>query len=94
VKALGIARREYAWRHDVYTLDAYAWALHVNRKDQEAGEQIEKSLAVGIRDAKLFDHAAEIAASLGDLAAARRYSVKAAELGVTRSRGSRKSELP
>src|SRR5215475_4635480 len=94
VKALEIARREYAWRHDVYTVDAYAWALHVNRKDQEARKQIENALAVGTRDAKLFDHAAEIAASLGDVVAARRYSVKAAELGVTRSQGSQKSELP
>src|SRR5215469_15257619 len=29
-KALEVAKREIARRHDVYTLDCYAWALHVN----------------------------------------------------------------
>src|SRR5579859_4489484 len=26
-RAFEVAKQEYAWRHDVYTLDAYAWAL-------------------------------------------------------------------
>src|SRR2546425_6900872 len=30
VKALEVAQSEFARRHDVFTLDAYAWALHVN----------------------------------------------------------------
>src|SRR5208283_1539745 len=46
-KALAVAQQEYAWRHDVYTLDAYAWALHVNRQDAEARKQIEAALADG-----------------------------------------------
>jgi tetratricopeptide (TPR) repeat protein len=65
-KALEIARQEFGWRHDVYTLDAYAWALHVNGKDAEACTQINRALAVGIRDAKLFAHAGAIALKLGD----------------------------
>ncbi|MGA8619037.1 MAG: tetratricopeptide repeat protein [Candidatus Sulfotelmatobacter sp.] len=69
-KALDVAKREYAWRHDVYTLDAYAWALHVNGQDAEARKQIETALAVGIRDSKIFAHAGEIALKLGDRAAA------------------------
>src|SRR5947199_4752333 len=56
-KALNVARQEYARRHDVYTLDAYAWALHVNGDDSEARRQIETALGVGIRDAKIFRHA-------------------------------------
>ena len=32
-KALDVAQREYARRHDVFTLDCYAWALHVNGQD-------------------------------------------------------------
>jgi tetratricopeptide (TPR) repeat protein len=56
-KALKVAQQEYAWRHDVYTLDAYGWALHVNGQNAEARKQIETALAVGIRDAKLFHHA-------------------------------------
>jgi tetratricopeptide (TPR) repeat protein len=69
-KALETAKREYAWRHDVYTLDAYAWALHVNGQDAEARKQIESALAVGIRDAKLFRHAGEIVLKAGDIQAA------------------------
>ena len=64
-KALDVAKREYAWRHDVYTLDAYAWALHVNGQDAEARKQIETALAVGIRDSKIFAHAGEIASEAG-----------------------------
>ena len=65
-KALEIARQEFAWRHDVYTLDAYAWALHVNGQDVEARTQIDQALAVGVRDAKLFAHAGVIALKVGD----------------------------
>jgi Flp pilus assembly protein TadD len=57
----------------VFTLDAYAWALHVNGRDSEARTQIAAALAVGIRDAKMLRHAGEIALSTGDHAAAERY---------------------
>ena len=53
-KALDVARREYARRHDVFTLDCYAWALHVNGQDFEARKQVETAMAVGIQDAKMF----------------------------------------
>jgi predicted Zn-dependent protease len=72
-KALKVAQQEYVWRHDVYTLDAYAWALHVNGRDTEARAEIDAALAVGIRDAGFFRHAGEIARAVGDLAAAERY---------------------
>ena len=72
-KALEMAKHEYAWRHDVYTLDAYAWALHVNRQDAEARKQIETALAVGVRDSRIFAHAGEIALKLGDRTAAQNY---------------------
>jgi tetratricopeptide (TPR) repeat protein len=61
-KALEVARREYARRHDVFTLDCYAWALHVNGQNEEALKQIDTALAVGIRDARFFRHAGEIRA--------------------------------
>jgi tetratricopeptide (TPR) repeat protein len=79
-RALEVAEQEFAWRHDVYTLDAYAWALHVNGQDAEARKQIETALAVGIRDAKMLGHAGEIALSLGDKAAAERYLEDSASL--------------
>ncbi len=79
-KALTIARQEFSWRHDVYTLDAYAWALHMNEDNTEARKQIEAALAVGIRDGKMFLHAGTISLTLGDAPAAERYFKQAAEL--------------
>jgi tetratricopeptide (TPR) repeat protein len=66
-KALKVAQQECEWRHDVYTLDAYAWALHVNGQDAEARKQMEAALAVGIRDAKLLHHAGEIGTAMASL---------------------------
>jgi len=80
LKALEVARKEFARRHDVYTLDAYAWALHVNGEDQEARRQIEAALRVGIRDARLIRHAGEIALAQGYRSAAQKYLRQAADL--------------
>jgi tetratricopeptide (TPR) repeat protein len=79
-KALEVAEAEYARRHDVFTLDAYAWALHVSGRDTEAGAQIAAALAAGIRDAKMLRHAGEIALSTGDRAAAERYLLDSTKL--------------
>jgi tetratricopeptide (TPR) repeat protein len=85
VKSLEVARREFARRHDVYTLDAYAWALHVNGKDAEARKQVEAALAVGIRDARIFRHAGEIALQAGDRTGAGKYLQQSAELNTSES---------
>jgi len=79
-QALKLAEQEIGWRHDIYTLDAYAWALHVNGQDAQARKQIEIALAVGVRDSKLFLHAGIIARKSGDRAAADRYLKQSAEL--------------
>lgn len=79
-EALRIARLEVARRHDVYTLDAYAWALHLNGQSAEARKQIEAALAVGIRDARIFYHAGMIAAKLNDRTAAARYFKQSLDL--------------
>ena len=89
LKALEVAKREFARRHDVYTLDSYAWALHVNRQDQEARKQIEAALAVGIRDAKLIRHAGEIALATGDRRAAKKYLQQLSSLNTAESRPAR-----
>jgi tetratricopeptide (TPR) repeat protein len=89
-KALEVARREYARRHDVFTLDCYAWALHVNGQNAEAIKQISTALALGIRDAKLFWHAGEIELAAGDRAAAERYLRQSAELNAS---GSEEAQL-
>jgi len=79
-KALEVAQAEYTRRHDVFTLDAYAWALHANGRNAEARKSIEVALAVGIRDAKMFRHAGEIALAEGDRATAKQYLHNSAEL--------------
>jgi len=79
-KALEVAQREYARRHDVFTMDCYAWALHLNNRNQEAMSQITAALAVGIRDAQLFRHAGEIVLATGDHASAQHYLRQSAEL--------------
>ena len=62
--ALTLAERETAYRHDVGTLDAYAWALYANGKYPEADAQLQKALAVGVHSAQLDEHAGEIAQKL------------------------------
>ena len=89
-QALAIAEQEFAWRHDAFTLDAYAWALHVNGRDTEARKHIETALAVGIRDARMLRHAGEIALAMGDRAAAERYLRQLAELNAPGSSQSRR----
>jgi Flp pilus assembly protein TadD len=88
-KALQVAEQELAWRHDVHIIDAYAWALHVNGRDVEARKQVEAALALGIRDAKMFRHAGEIALAVGDSTAAQKYLRQAADLNTTESEKSR-----
>jgi tetratricopeptide (TPR) repeat protein len=88
-KALDIAKQEFAWRHDAFTLDAYAWALHMNGNNAEARKQIETALAVGIRDAKMLRHAGEIALAAGDDTTAERYLRESAELNAPGSNQAR-----
>lgn len=79
-RALEVARRERDRRHDVFTLDCYAWALHRSGQEQDARKQVDLALAVGIRNARIFRHAGEIAMALGDTAAARNFLEQAAAL--------------
>lgn len=69
-EALRIAMREFERRKDVYTLDAYGWALAMNGRNDEASQQLQAALAVGVRDAQLFYHAGVIAERTGDIARA------------------------
>jgi tetratricopeptide (TPR) repeat protein len=89
LKALEVAKREFSRRHDVYTLDSYAWALHVNGQNHEARRQIEAALAVGIRDAGLTRHAGEIALEEGDRTAAESYLKQAVVLNTLDSERAR-----
>ncbi|HXE90843.1 MAG TPA: tetratricopeptide repeat protein [Terriglobales bacterium] len=83
-EALRVARLESSRRQDVHTLDACAWALHRNGRHREARRQIEEALKVGIRDLRIFQHAASIASAAGDRSAAVRYRREAMELSPNR----------
>jgi tetratricopeptide (TPR) repeat protein len=78
--ALELAQREISLRHDVWTLDAYAWALYVNGKYLEADLQIRKALAVGVRSDQVFNHAGHIANKLNKQSEATRYFQAAMQL--------------
>jgi tetratricopeptide (TPR) repeat protein len=71
--ALKLAKTEIAARQDVWTLDAYAWALYANGQFQEADVAIQKAIAVGIQSAQIFDHAGHIAQKLNRGEDASRY---------------------
>ena len=62
--SLRLAQQEIAARKDVWTLDAYAWALYANGKFQDADLAIQQAIAVGIESAEIFDHAGHIAQKL------------------------------
>jgi len=65
-KALAIAERESAIRHDSRTMAALAWALYANSRYEEARLRMEDALATGQRDAVYLCHASNIAAALKD----------------------------
>ena len=71
--ALRLAQAEIQKRQDVWTLDAYAWALYANAKFQEADAAEQKAIAVGIQSAQIFDHAGHIAQKLNRSEDAARY---------------------
>ena len=70
-EALRIAEIERGRRHDVFTRNAYAWALHLNGRHREALDEVYAALAVGIQNAEMLYHAGVIAQSLDDASAAR-----------------------
>ncbi|MDQ6705857.1 MAG: hypothetical protein M3Z85_07820, partial [Acidobacteriota bacterium] len=59
-EALRLARLEAQKRHDIYTLDALAWALYRNGDAVEARKRVEEALAVGTKDPGIMAHAAAI----------------------------------
>ena len=72
-EALRFAKLELTRRPDLFTRHACAWALHASGKHTEARTEMDKVLAIGIRDPVLFYHAGMIAEKCRDAAAARKY---------------------
>jgi tetratricopeptide (TPR) repeat protein len=77
--ALRLGQQQIAARQDVWTLDAYAWALYANGRFQDADDAAQKAIMVGIRSAQIFDHAGHIAQKMNRAADATKYFKLAVE---------------
>jgi tetratricopeptide (TPR) repeat protein len=82
-RAVDLARSELTKRADVFTLDALAWALAVSGQVREASTLMDRALAEGTEDGRLFVHAAAIAAADGRHADAARWAARARRLRST-----------
>jgi tetratricopeptide (TPR) repeat protein len=60
-KALALAKQEAARRHDIYTLDSYAWSLAASGDYAHAQAEMQKALATGVKDPRILQHANAIA---------------------------------
>ena len=78
--ALRLARAELGSRSDVFTHDALAWSLAAAGHLAEAQSEMQRALAEGTQDARLFFHAAVIALQSGHAADAERWLRKTSEL--------------
>jgi tetratricopeptide (TPR) repeat protein len=76
-EAVSWARKDIALRDNFATQAALAWALYRDSQNGEAWALMERALASGVTDAKLFAQAASIRTALGDGATAARYAAKA-----------------
>ena len=72
-RAVQLAEQEIKNRQDVFTHDALAWALAASGRTTEARNEINKALAEGTKDARLYLHAGIITAQVGDQNHARRF---------------------
>src|SRR5882724_244804 len=78
--ALRLAQAELDLRSDVFTHDASAWSLAAAGKLSEAHSEMQRALAEGTEDGRLFFHAAVIASKTGHTADTDRWLRKANEL--------------
>jgi tetratricopeptide (TPR) repeat protein len=75
--ALAAAKKDLNARQDIYAFDTMAWVLHQMGRDTEAKPMMNKALARGTQDAKLFYHAGLIERALGNSALAGKELSKA-----------------
>jgi len=78
--ALHLAREELAARADVFTHDAIAWTELSNGNLPQAQQSMRRALAEGTQDARLFVHAAAIAARVGQTSDAEKFVQKSSAL--------------
>jgi tetratricopeptide (TPR) repeat protein len=78
--ALRLARAEFDSRSDVFSHDALAWSLAAVGNLAEAHSEMQRAVAEGTEDGRLFFHAAIIASRAGHVADAKRWLRKASGL--------------
>jgi tetratricopeptide (TPR) repeat protein len=78
--ALRLAQAELDSRSDIFTHDALAWSLAAAGNLTEAHSEMQRALAEGTEDGRLFFHAAVIASKAGRAADAEGWLRKASEL--------------
>ncbi len=79
-KSLGLAEADLQVRQDVFTYDAYAWALFKNQRYEEAWKASAQALRLGSPEALFFYHAGMIACAREDAAAAKKLLERALQL--------------
>ena len=75
--ALAVAERAAAVRHDIFTMDALAWASFEAGRLDAARRAATEALRTGARDRVILYHAAAIAAATGDRSRARELAARA-----------------
>jgi tetratricopeptide (TPR) repeat protein len=78
--ALRLAQAELDLRSDIFTHDALAWSLAAAGNLTEAHSEMQRALAEGTEDGRLFFHAAVMASETGRAADAEGWLRKASEL--------------
>ncbi|WP_234383256.1 tetratricopeptide repeat protein [Streptomyces dysideae] len=78
--ALRAARAEWDRRHTVHTADAFAWALHVNGRSDEALPYAREATATGYRNASFLYHRGMIERATGHAKDAREHLQAALKL--------------
>lgn len=63
-EALRLAEKEWAKRQSVFTADAMAWALHVNKRSAEALPYSDRAVSLGWRDPTVLRHRTQIMEAL------------------------------
>lgn len=81
--ALRLARAELAERADALSHDALAWAAFAAGDSETAAASMRTALATGVRDARLFFHAGEIALARGEAELARAHFAVAHPMAAT-----------
>lgn len=77
-EAIRWARKDLDLRRNFAAYDALAWALYRNGQFAEALEQMNQALATGVRDARLYFHAAMIHLAAGQTDEGRQFLQRAA----------------